>query len=365
MRTRIDKPLIAIIATLVVGGVFVFVSAALGLLARGETHTSSVVFNHLILGLGLGLVALLITSLVEYRTWRKYSPYIFGAGLLVTALVFVPDIGFVHGGGRRWIELFGITFQPSEALKIASILLAATYFSALKNKINTWRGIAGCIGILALPAALLISQPDIGTLGIIVISVVAVYLAAGARWRDLAILGLVGLLMLALLAFTRPYMLDRITTFINPSDNPHAEGYQIKQSLIAIGSGGFFGRGFGQGVQKFTYLPEPMGDSIFAVAAEEFGFVGGVGLIALFLALALRGFSIATRTPDMFGALAAVGIAVYFVSEAFINIAAMIGIAPLTGIPLTFISQGGSAMLVSLGTAGILLNISRRSSKKA
>lgn len=363
MRTRFDKPLIAIIATLVVGGVFVFVSAAFGLLARGETHTSSVVFNHLVLGLGLGLVALLATSLIEYRVWRQWSPYIFGAALIATALVFIPGIGFEHGGGRRWIELFGATFQPSEALKIASVLLAATYFSTIRNKVSTWRGIAGALGILALPAALLIAQPDIGTLGIIVISVIAIYITAGARWRDLAIIALAGLMMLVVLVSLRPYMLDRITTFMNPGNNPHAEGYQIKQSLIAIGSGGFFGRGFGQGVQKFTYLPEPMGDSIFAVAAEEFGLVGGTAIIALFLSLALRGFAIATRTPDFFGALAAVGIAVYFVSEAFINIAAMVGLAPLTGIPLTFISQGGSAMLISLGSAGILLNISRRSRK--
>lgn len=364
MKIRIDKPLAAIIATLVVGGIFIFVSAAFGLLARGETHTSSVVFNHLVLGLGLGLLSLFVTALVEYRTWRTWSPYLFGAALLATALVFIPAVGFMHGGGRRWIEIFGITFQPSEALKITSILLAATYFSALKEKIHTWRGVAGFLAILVLPAGILIAQPDIGTLGIVVISVLAIYMTAGARWRDLALVGFIGLLMFASLAFMRPYMLERVTTFISPGDNPLGEGYQIKQSLIAIGSGGFFGRGFGQGVQKFTYLPEPMGDSIFAVAAEEFGFIGGIAIIALFLSLALRGFAIATRTPDLFGALAAVGIATYFVSEGFINIASMVGIAPLTGIPLTFISQGGSAMLVSLGTAGILLNISRKSAKR-
>ncbi|TSC85916.1 MAG: rod shape-determining protein RodA/cell division protein FtsW [Parcubacteria group bacterium Gr01-1014_8] len=364
MKAHIDKPLASIIAVLVVGGAGVFISAAFGLLARGASHISSVVFNHLVLGVSLGLAALAATTFIEYRRWRVWAPYLYGCALLLTALVFVPHVGFMHGGGRRWIEILGFTFQPSEALKIATILMVASYFSTLRGESGSWRGLAAFAAILAPPTLLLVIQPDIGTLGVICIAALAVYVAAGARLRDIAIIGAIGVIMLGGLAYLRPYMLDRVTTFINPAENPLAEGYQIKQSLIAIGSGGVFGRGFGQSVQKFTYLPEPMGDSIFAVAAEEIGFIGGSAIIGVFLLLALRGFAVAARAPDYFGALAAVGISTYFVSEAFINIGSMLGLAPLTGIPLTFISQGGSAMLVSLGSAGILLGISRYRPKK-
>ena len=160
-------------------------------------------------------------------------------------------------------------------------------------------------------------------------------------------------------------MRDRITTFFDPSKGQQSQAYQIKQSLIAVGSGGFAGRGLGQGIQKFTYLPEPMGDSIFAVAGEEMGFIGTVTIVLLFIAFALRGYSIGTRSQDMFGSLLAIGLSTYLASEAFINIAAMLGVAPLTGIPLTFMSQGGSAMLASLAGAGVLLNISRQQKKRA
>ncbi len=364
MRARLDKPLAITIAVLVVGGIGIFTSAAFGLLARGESHISSVVFNHLVLGVGLGLIALLAAYCIEYRTWRRLAPYLFGVALVATALVFVPHIGFMHAGGRRWIDILGFTFQPSEALKIATVLMMAAYFSVLREKSASWHGLLAFLAIITPPSILLIAQPDIGTLGVICISALAVYAAAGARLRDIGIIAIAGLLLIGALAYVRPYMLDRVTTFMNPALNPLAEGYQIKQSLIAVGSGGLFGRGFGQGVQKFTYLPEPMGDSIFAVAAEEVGFVGGGIIIGLFLLLALRGMSVASHAPDIFGALAAVGISTYFVSEAFINIASMLGLAPLTGIPLTFISQGGTAMLVSLGSAGILLNISRHRARK-
>ncbi len=360
-KGRIDKPLALLIAILVVGGGLIFASAVFGLLARGASHMSSVVFSHVVLGIGAGIVALLIASRIEYKFWRRFALYIFLAALVLTAAVFIPQIGFEHGGGRRWLSIFGFSIQPAEFLKTASIIMAATYFAAIRSRIEDLRwGLGGLYCILAAPVLLLLLQPDLGTLGVILFSVIAIYFAAGARWRDLLIIVVGAFLALAILASLRPYVLDRLQVFLDPSHAPQAEGYQIRQSLIAVGSGGFMGRGFGQSVQKFSYLPEPMGDSIFAVLAEEFGFVGGVTLVGLFLALALRGFTIATRTPDAFGGLLAVGISTYLVIEAFINIASMLALAPLTGIPLTFISQGGSAMLASLGSAGILLAISRR-----
>ncbi len=347
------------LALLVVGGSLIFCSAAFGLIARGTTGMTSVVFNHLVLGVGVGLVFLFIGSRIDYHRWRKYSPYLFAAALVLTALVFVPHIGAEHGGGKRWLIVAHLSIQPSETLKVASVMLASAYFASIKGKVATLRyGLGGFLAILALPAALLVLQPDLGTLGVIVIGVGSIFVVAGARFRDIAAVLCLGLLALSVLFVIKPYVRDRVMTFFDPSRGQQAEGYQIKQSLIAIGSGQLLGRGFGQGVQKFTYLPEPMGDSIFAVAGEELGLVGTIMLVGLFLGLALRGLAVSVRA-DAFGMYLGTGISCYLASEAFINIASMLGVAPLTGIPLTFVSQGGSAILISLASAGILLNISR------
>lgn len=358
---RVDKTLVLILALLLSLGLIIFFSAVFGPLARGANNVSSIVLKHLVLGIGLGTFFLFIALFIDYKFWRRIAPFVFVLAVLGTVLVFIPGLGFEHGGGKRWISLGSFTFQPSEALKIATVIMAAAYFSAIKTQIADFRySVGGLLGILAIPAILLMLQPDLGTLGVISISTVAIYLVAGARFRDFIAVTCIGLIALAIFVSFKPYAFDRITTFLNPSHAPLEEGYQIKQSLIAVGSGGLLGRGFGQSLQKFTYLPEPMGDSIFAIASEEFGFIGGVTIIGLFLALALRAYSVASRTVDSFGALLAVGIATYFTIEAFINIAGILGVAPLTGIPLTFVSQGGSAMLVSLFSAGILLNVSRR-----
>lgn len=365
-RIKADTVLLLLIALLIVLGAMIFTSAAFGLVARGEAGMSSVVFNHLALGVGVGLVLLTIGMQIDYHYWRPVAPYLFGLALILTALVFVPALGLTHGGGTRWLLIGNYTFQPSEALKITGIMVAAAYFSMIRNKIAAlnW-GLGGLFAIVSLPTLLLVLQPDLGTLGIVLAGIGTVFFVAGARWRDIAIVFLCALLSLALLAAVRPYVRDRVMTFINPSHNQQAEGYQIRQSLIAIGSGGVLGRGFGQGVQKFTYLPEPMGDSIFAVAGEELGFVGGTALIVLFLCLGLRGFFLAAHTTDLFGSLLAAGISSVLVTQAFVNIAAMLSIVPLTGIPLTFVSQGGSAMMISLASAGILLNVSKHRAKSA
>lgn len=362
---HIDRPLTVIIFTLLIGGSMIFASAALGYLARGNGNVSSVVFNHLVLGAGIGVVALIIASGIDYRMWRRFAPFLFVLALIATALVFLPQIGLEHGGGRRWIGLAGISFQPSEALKIGTVIMAAAYFSTIHAHMQSvLYTVGGLLAILAFPSVILVMQPDIGTLGIITISALAIFLVSGVPWRHVAVVLCVVLVALGFVVAAKPYVRDRVVTFFYPAQNRQAEGYQIRQSLIAIGSGGFSGRGFGQGVQKFTYLPEPMGDSIFAVAAEELGFIGSASMIALFLALALRGFAVASHAPDTFGALLAVGISTYLAGEAFINIASMLGVAPLTGIPLTFVSQGGSAMLISLASAGILLNISKHSTAR-
>ena len=184
-------------------------------------------------------------------------------------------------------------------------------------------------------------------------------MAAGARIRDLAIVGGLGMLAVSLLVYTRPYVKDRFLSFLDPTADPLGSGYQLQQSLIAVGAGEWIGRGFGQSIQKFNFLPEPIGDSIFSVFAEEFGFIGGVILIGLFLFFAYRGLTIASKQSALYGGLVCMGIVILITSQSFINIASLIGVMPLTGLPLLFISHGGTALMLALAEVGIVLNISK------
>jgi len=359
-RKPVDRILMATVVLLVGAGFFIFSSASLGLLARGSVSVASIATNHLVLGLGLGTLMLVLLSRINYRVWKLYAPYLFGASLILTALVFVPGLGFSSGGATRWVHILGISFQPSEALKLGAILFAAYYFTTYRSKVQTLQWGMGAFALLLLPPAiLLLLQPDTGTFGVIAVACAAIFFAAGARWRDIFIGLTVGILLVAVLAITRPYVRHRIDTFLHPERDPQGTSYQVKQSLIAVGSGGLFGRGFGQSIQKFEYLPEPVNDSIFSVAAEEFGFVGSTILVMLFFAFVARVLWLSAHVPDVFGALLMVGIATYIGVQAFLNIGSMLGVLPLTGIPLVFVSQGGTSLLIALSAVGILFNISR------
>lgn len=360
MNRSVDRTLVAIVILLVVGGFFIFSSASLGLLAREGANFSSVAFSQIIFGIFGGTIALLIISRIHYRIWRKYAFYIFLAGILLTLLVFMPGLGQEFGGAKRWIQFGSFTIQPAEFLKIAFIIYLATWLSGMQKHIGTFtRGALPFVGILGIVGTILLLQPDTDTFIIMAVAGGAMFVTAGGRWRDIFLMFIAGVLILAFLAFTRPYIMDRLTTFIDPSVDPQGKSYQIQQSLIAIGSGGATGRGFGQSIQKFEYLPEPIGDSIFAVFAEEFGFMGSIVLVTLFSFFAFRGYKIATETPDMFSMLLVVGIITLITIQAFLNIAAMLSIVPLSGLPLPFISHGGTALFSTLAAVGIVLNISK------
>ena len=216
---------------------------------------------------------------------------------------------------------------------------------------------------MAVPGILLLLQPDHGTFLSIYASAVVMLIVAGIRWRDLAILVGISIVLLAIIIAFKPYVLDRLTTFINPENDPYGSSYQVRQALIAIGSGGVVGKGFGQSVQKFSYLPEPIGDSIFAVLSEEFGFVGSFAVIAAFFVFAARGLMMATRSKDSFARLAIIGLVIMIVSQSFINIGTMLGVFPLTGVPLAFISHGGTALMFTLFEVGLILQLSRYTTK--
>lgn len=361
MRTKhIDRILLVIVLTLIGTGFFIFLSASLGLLARDGARISSVATSQVLFGLIGGGTAMFLTSQLHYRHWRKWAFYIFLFCCLLTLAVFIPGLGYAHGGAQRWLNVFGFSLQPAEVLKIGFIIYIATWLSgSYKHLHNFKRGLLPFMGIVGIVGVILLLQPDTDTFLLLAISALAMFITAGGRWRDVGIMVGSAIILLALLAITRPYIMDRFTTFIDPGADPLGSGYQIQQSLIAVSGGGLFGRGFGQSIQKFEYLPEPIGDSIFAVFAEEFGFIGSVLLVLLFSFFTFRGYKIATHSNDMFGMLIVVGFMTLIAIQAFLNIAAMLSVAPLMGLTLPFISHGGTSLLVTLTAVGIVLNVSK------
>lgn len=353
---------IFLFATLLLIGVgfFVFISASLGLVAREGANFAAVALKQAGIALA-SIIVMVIVSNIDFKKYRKIAPLIFLSALVLTALVFVPHVGFTHGGATRWLSLGSYTFQPAEFLKIAAVIFLAALLSGYKDRVTqSARNLIPFFLIVGSSAALMLKQPDTGTFLVIFFALLAIYIASGARLVHIGVVFLCCIMAVATLAYFRPYVAERFTTFFNPTSDAQGSGYQIQQALIAVGSGGMTGRGFGQSIQKFSFLPEPIGDSVFAVAAEEFGFVGTLSIIIIFVFFALRGLKIAAASKDNFGRLLAVGIITLIVSQALVNIAAIIGVIPLTGIPLSFVSHGGTALMFTMAEAGIILNISRR-----
>ena len=356
----VDTVLLALIGIMVAGGFLIFSSASLGLMARDGASFGSVAFSQFIFGIVGGGTALFFMSNVYYRNWRKYAIYIFILSLAATLAVFIPELGMTHAGATRWLDLGITTVQPSEFLKIGFIIYLATWLSGYHGKIDHWKyGLLPFMGIVGAVGFVMLLQPDTDTFMIMGLAGMAMFVVSGARWRDICLIIIGAVIMLAIIAVARPYIMDRITTFLDPDADPLGSGYQIQQSLIAVGSGGFSGRGFGQSIQKFEYLPEPIGDSIFAVYAEEFGFVGTFALIISLVFLTMRGYRIAAQAKDIFGTLLVTGFMTILVGQAFLNIGAMVALAPLSGLPLPFISHGGTALMSTLAALGIVLNVSK------
>ncbi|MDZ7726175.1 MAG: putative peptidoglycan glycosyltransferase FtsW [Candidatus Campbellbacteria bacterium] len=364
-KKRADRWFLAIVVTTVLFGFFVFMSAALGLYARDGATFSSVMQTQII-GVLSGFIFLIIASNIPYTFWRRMAMPIFVISTILMAVVLLPNVGFLHGGSSRWIYLGPLSFQPADLYKIAVVILYAALIAKHKKNIANFKyAVIPLLIIFGISGLLLILQPKIGTLVVIAITMFAMFITSGARAKHIALLLTILLPVLIAMLFLFPYARERIDTFLNPSENTMDESYQIQQSLIAVGSGGVFGRGYGQSIQKFSFLPEPISDSVFAVAAEEFGFIGGVIIIALVTLFTYRGLIIAIRAPDLFARLLVLGLVILISSQSFINIAAMIGLAPLTGMPLVFISHGGTAMLTALGSVGIILNVSKYSKQNS
>lgn len=365
---RPDYILIGIVVILLVLGILILasVSASFSQERFGNTYYF---LNRQVLWLILGIILAFLVFKIKLDFLKKWAPILLLINLVFLAMVFLPKIGAGAGGAARWLNLGPISFQPSEFLKLTFILYLAAWLnsrtsqpkSGLKqtetNFSQTLLAFSIVIGLISL---LLIFQPDISTLGVIVLVAILMYFLAGTPlWHTLLTIlaGLGGLFALIKLA---PYRMERLLVFLRPETDPMGIGYQIKQALIAIGSGGITGLGLGMSWQKFGFLPGAISDSIFAILAEETGFIGSLILISLFLIFLWRGFKIGRLSGDKFSQLAALGITSWIIIQAFINIGSMIGILPLTGIPLPFISYGGSALISELIGVGILLNISKQ-----
>ena len=360
-KNKIDKIFFGIVLALVIIGLITFTSASLGILAKNETKFYGVIFSQLTFGILGGLIALIIGLKVPYKIFKQYSLVLFIASIFITALVFIPGVGQAHGGARRWVNILGYSFQPVEFLKIGFIIYFAAWLSWVKKRVeDPLFSILPLIVLLGIIAGVLLKQPDTKSIILITVTALVMLFVSGVPMKYILgffAIAIVGFLILV--SFT-PYLKQRVNTFLNPSENSQSSSYQLQQSLIAVGSGGIFGRGLGQSIQKFNYLPEPQGDSIFAVIGEELGFLGCAVLICLYIAFALRGYRIAIRNaPDAFAKLLVIGFVTIITAQSFMNIASIIGVFPLTGVPLVFISQGGTALLLSLGVVGIILNISK------
>ncbi len=360
-RIKPHKPdyfLSIVVFILVVFGL-IMVSSASVVQSFEKTGDIHYYFTHqLVWGVILGMAAMLIFMRIPYEKYKKFG----GPILIVTfaLLIIVLFFGVELGGSKSWIFIGGLSFQPTEFVKLLFVVYLAVWLEKRQSKLTNFKeGFLPFLILIGAISFLIALQPDLGTLSVILLTAVVVYFVAGGSIKH--IIGLAALSVAGLFALMKlfPHAATRFNAFLHPELDPQGIGYQINQALLAIGSGGIIGLGLGNSRQKFNYLPEASGDAIFAIIGEELGFVWCIILIVLFAIIAYRGFQIARRTDNTFGKLIAVGITSWIVFQAFINIAGILSMIPFTGIPLPFISYGGSSMLAILIAVGILLNISR------
>lgn len=362
-REKADWYLIGAIWLLVIIGIIIISSAgvALGWQKYGDAYWH--LKHQLLVGILPGSIFFIFFWFFDYKKLEKLAaPMLYlSIGLLI--LVLIPGIGEQFNGARAWINLFGYaTLQPSEIVKLSFLIYLSAWLAQKEEHHfkNASDGLAPFVIALAIITGLIVLEKDTGTMMIIVAMSLTVYFAAGGRLLHLTWLGLGGVAGLALLIKFSGYRAARFSTFLHPELDPKGLGYHINQALLAIGTGGWLGLGYGHSRQKFAYLPEPVGDSVFAVTAEELGFFLSTAIIALYAFVAIRGLKLAARCGDPFAKLLTVGIITWLTAQAFVNIGGIIGVMPMTGVTLPFISFGGSSMMVSLAAAGILANISKQ-----
>lgn len=357
-----DYLLVVLIFILTVFGLIMLSSASSDLGKIKFNDTYYYLKHQIFYGLSIGIAGFFIFSHFYYKNLKKIAVPLLIINIIFLFLVFTP-LGFAHKGASRWIDIGPFSFQPAEFLKLSFIIYFAAWLSNKKfNRLSFTQGFLPLMAIFGFISLLIVMQPATTILLIIIGSAMAMYFVSGAKIWHMALIILIGAVGLALVIYATPYRYERIAAFFgNDFEKQETSRYQLNQSLSAIGNGGFFGVGFGKSTTKYKYLPEPIGDSIFAVIAEELGFVGFILLISIFTAFFIKCFLIAKNSGDPFAKLVIIGFISVISIQTFIHIAAISGLMPLTGVPLPFISYGGTSLAVFLTMAGIIVNISKYS----
>ena len=308
----------------------------------------------------IGIIMMLITSKIPYKVYFEKANTLLLISIILLILVIIPGIGTVRNGSRSWFGIGSFGIQPSEFAKLTLIIFTSKYLT--KNEKNLKyikKGVLPILGIVILVFGLIMLQPDFGTGMIILVSIIGLLFVSGVDFKFFIRLGLIGVVGIVLLIAIAPYRLERILSFLNPWSYPLGSGFQIIQSLYAIGPGGLFGQGFMNSRQKHFYLPEPQTDFIFSIISEEFGFLGILIVATLFTIIIFKGFKIAQNSGDKFAKFLAFGITFGLAFQAILNLMVVVGLIPVTGVTLPFLSYGGSSLLITLISMGVLLNISR------
>lgn len=310
--------------------------------------------------IGVGIPLMLVVAKIDYTWYYKKTNHILGICLLLLVLVLIPGIGTIRNGSQSWFGIGSFGVQPSEFAKLGLIIFVSKYLSVNQKYLkDIKKGVFPLLGVLFLIFGLIMLQPDFGTGMIIVVSILAMMFIAGVPLKFFLFLGAIGVFGIVGLIAVAPYRMERITSFLNPWSDPLGTGFQIIQSLYAIGPGGLLGQGFLNSRQKQFYLPEPQTDFIFSIISEEFGFLGVVIVAGFFLVILYRGIQIALHAKDEFSKYLAFGMIFQIMIQAVMNLMVVIGLIPVTGVTLPFLSYGGSSLLISMVSIGILLNISR------
>jgi len=367
MRRGPDHVLIILTAALTSIGVAMVFSASCALTAASNEYGNNPYFFLIrqSIWVAIGLLALIVTASADLRSLRKFSLVGIAFSMVLLSLVLVPGIGQACMGARRWISLGIISFQPAELAKIFLVLYLADYLARRGRKIVEFRFLLSALMILGVTVFLIEKEPDLGTTLVIGGTFLGMLFIAGARPAHLFGLAAVGTVVVVLRIMNEAYRVKRFLAFLNPWEDPAGSGYHIIQGLIALGSGGIHGLGLGQSRQKFFYLPEQHTDFIFAIIGEEMGLLGTLFILLLFIFLVYRGFKIAILAGDPFLKLLATGMTLLLGIQTLLNLGVVLGVFPCTGIPLPFISFGGSSLLVSMISVGALINISRHCPARA
>lgn len=356
-----DKSLISAMIFLIIFGLVMLFSAS-SVVSYSRYANTYHYFLRQFIWVAISLGAFYFVSKIDYRVLKKFAVFFLFSSIILLLLVFIPGLRSEYGTARSWINVFGMSLQPSELVKLSFLIYLATWLESKKGELNDFSsGIVPFIVILAVISGLMMAQPDLGTLFIIALTSMVVFFVGGGKLSHIFLVVILGALALFLmLSLKSNYQSDRFKCLKDPAYSAQDKCYQINQSLIAVGSGGWFGRGIGQSRQKFMYLPEVWGDSIFPIIAEEIGFIFSGLLLLLYLFIFYHGLLIARAAPDLYGSALATGIVVWLSVQTFLNIGGMINLIPMTGVPLPFISAGGSAILSNLIAMGILVNISKQ-----